>query len=191
MADRDELLSHSYDGIQEYDNDLPRWWVWLFVLTIVWGVWRVVYYHMGPGLLQEEQLAVSMEALEKQRAAHAPASVKPVGEAELLAMAKDSTTLAAGKTLYEANCFACHLQQGQGLVGPNLTDEYWIHGGTIGQIHTVIAEGVPDKGMIAWKEKFTPEEINAVTAFIWTLRGTNPPNPKKPEGELVPFEPVE
>ena len=191
MAERDELLSHNYDGIQEYDNDLPKWWVWLFILTLVWGGWRVFYYHMGPGLLQEERLTVSMEELDAVRKQHAPARTRPISELDLLALVDDPVSLEAGKKLYDANCIACHQQQGQGLVGPNLTDQYWIHGGKILDLHRVITEGIPEKGMIAWKEKFTPKQISAVTAFIWTLRGTNPPNPKKAEGDLVPFEPKE
>lgn len=191
MADRDELLSHNYDGIQEYDNDLPKWWVWLFILTVVFGVVRVAYYHMGPGLLQEERLAKSMAELEQKRAEAAPAKPVEVSEKSLLALAASDEAVAEGKKLYDINCFACHLQQGQGLVGPNLTDEYWIHGGSITEVRTVISEGIPEKGMIAWKDKFTPEQISAVTAFIWNLRGTNPPNPKKAEGKLVPHKPQE
>ena len=80
---------------------------------------------------------------------------------------------------------ACHAQQGQGLVGPNLTDDYWIHGGLISDLRTVILNGVPEKGMLSWRGILKDEEINAVTAYVWTLHGTNPPNPKKPEGELV------
>lgn len=185
MAERDELLDHNYDGIQEYDNDLPRWWIWLFVLTVVWGVWRVLYYHGGPGLLQEEQLAQSMDELQKIRAEHAPKHSAPADDsAALFALTKDPAAVEAGKGIFAANCIACHMTAGQGLIGPNLTDSYWLHGGKITDIQAVVTNGVPEKGMIAWKEKLTPEQIRSVTAYVWTLHGTNPPNPKQSEGAL-------
>jgi cytochrome c oxidase cbb3-type subunit 3 len=185
MADKDELLSHNYDGIEEYDNDLPRWWIWLFWVTIAFGVFRVGYYHFGPGKLQEERLVDSMAELEAIRAAHRPPAGKEVGPEQLLALVNDPSRLEEGKKVYAANCIACHLDQGQGLVGPNLTDSYWIHGGTISDIQKVVINGVPEKGMVPWKEILTADQINAVTAYIWTLHGTNPPNPKAPQGELV------
>ncbi len=185
MADRDELLSHNYDGIQEFDNDLPKWWIWLFILCIVWGVWRVGYYHFGPGLLQEESLAVSMAELEEIRAAAAPAEGEGVSEDTLLALASDNEATQAGSAIFTANCMACHLQ-GQGLVGPNLTDDYWIHGGTLSDIYEVIENGVLEKGMIAWKERLSAEQMAQVTAYVWTLHGKELPNPKAPQGELVP-----
>lgn len=184
MAEKDELLSHNYDGIQEYDNDLPRWWVWLFILTVVWGAWRVGYYHFGPGMMQEERLAVAMAEHEKIREAAAPASDAFGSNEQLLALVNDAEALSEAETLWNANCVACHLQ-GQGLVGPNLTDNYWLHGGEPKDIYKVIVEGVPEKGMISWKDKFSPERMAALTAYVWTLHGKELPNPKAPQGELV------
>lgn len=184
MAERDEKLSHNYDGIEEYDNDLPRWWVWLFWLTIVFAVVRVGYYHFGPGKLQFEQLADSMAELEEIRAAATPIGGETVNDEVLLALAKKEDVVSQGSEIYTANCLACHAPQGQGLVGPNLTDNYWIHGGSPTDIHRIIVEGVPEKGMVPWKDILNPEQIRAVTAYVWTLHGTNPPNPKDPEGEL-------
>lgn len=185
MAERDELLSHNYDGIQEYDNDLPKWWVWLFWLTIAFSVFRVGYYHFGPGLLQEEELEVAMADLEARRAAARPKDGAAFGEQQLLALVSNETVLAEGKKIYGTSCAACHLDQGQGLVGPNLTDDYWLHGGTLVDIQNVIINGVPEKGMVPWKDILSAEQIRAVTAFVWTLHGTNPPNPKAPQGEEV------
>lgn len=185
MAEKDELLSHDYDGIQEYDNDLPKWWVWLFVFTILAGVWRVVYYHFGPGELQYASLERSMSELQEIRDANATPVVNEGRADVLLAAVNDAEVVQAGKALYDVNCVACHMPQGQGLVGPNLTDDYWIHGGELKDIRRIIVEGVPAKGMISWKERFNSEEIDSLVAYLWTLQGTNPPNAKKPEGELV------
>ncbi|MCB0323327.1 MAG: c-type cytochrome [Bdellovibrionales bacterium] len=186
MAEKDELLDHDYDGIQEYDNDLPRWWIALFWLTIAFAVVRVGYYHFGPGLLQEERLAVDMAALEEVRSAHQP--VVSAGNADsLLALVSDADALAKGQEVFTTKCLACHGPQAQGLVGPNLTDDYWIHGGALTDLKRVVVEGVPEKGMIAWGALMPESEINAVVAYIRSLRGTNPPNPKQPEGALVEF----
>jgi cytochrome c oxidase cbb3-type subunit 3 len=184
MAERDELLSHEYDGIQEYDNDLPRWWVWLFVATVLWGVWRIGYYHFGPGLLQDERLARSMAEHEQVRKAAAVQGGAVIDNQALLSLVSDKNAMSAGESIWNSNCVACHLQ-GQGLVGPNLTDDYWVHGGEPKDIYQVISDGVPEKGMISWKEKLSPQQISQVTMYVWTLHGKELPNPKKPEGEKV------
>ena len=188
MADKDELLDHDYDGIQEYDNDLPRWWVNIFWLTALFAVVRVGYYHFGPGLLQYQRLAVEMSELEATRAASAAKAGAGVSvtEAGLLALTKDTAALKKGAEVFTAKCVACHLEHGQGLVGPNLTDDYWIHGGKLMDMHKVVTAGVLDKGMLAWKGVISDDEINSVVAYIWTLHGTNPPNPKAPQGDLAP-----
>lgn len=180
MADKDELLNHNYDGIQEYDNDLPKWWIWLFVITIVFGVWRTVYYHFGSGLLQEERLAKSMEELNQLKNSKQP----PPSQNNIVLALDDKNKIEEGKAIYAANCVACHLDHGQGLVGPNLTDNYWIHGGKAEDILKVISEGVLDKGMLPWKDRFNADQLQALTAFVWSLNGTNPPNPKPAQGDL-------
>lgn len=179
----DELTQHEYDGIQEYNNSLPLWWVGLFLITIIFAVGYFIYYEFGPGLSQEQLLALELKAEALKEASKPKVSA---GESELLALISNSEALAKGKEVYVAKCLACHLTQGQGLVGPNLTDDYWIHGGKISDIKNVVTNGVLEKGMLAWKTMMSEQEINAVTAYIWTLHGTNPPNPKAPQGELVP-----
>ena len=108
-------------------------------------------------------------------------------EANLLALT-DESSLVAGKDVFQTNCAVCHLSQGQGLVGPNLTDEYWIHGGSYADIVRIVTEGVPAKGMISWKTQISKQQIFEVSSYIMTLKGTNPPNPKAPEGEK--YEPA-
>ena len=183
--EKDLVLEHEADGIKELDNLLPRWWVWLFYITIVFSVIYMIYYHVaGAGRLQdakyEQEMARAEEALAAQQAA------VPRG-ALLQALPEDpstnATVLARGQTVYTANCVACHLDQGQGLVGPNLTDVYWIHDGSFKGTVRTINEGVPAKGMISWKAVLSQDDIYAVASYIYTLRGSRPPNPKAPEGE--------
>ncbi len=184
--EQDKLLGSFYDGIQEYDNDLPRWWLWLFYGTIIFAVVYVGYYHLGSGLSQEEELAVKMAAINESKKVAAATQKDAALDADgLLALAGKAEIVAKGKETFTVKCVACHNAQGQGLVGPNLTDNYWIHGGKITDIRNVIEVGVAAKGMIPWKGLLSDDEINAVTAFIWSIKGSNPPNPKEPQGEKV------
>lgn len=182
--DRDRLLDHDYDGIQEYDNDLPRWWLSLFIVTVIWSGIYAVWFHSRA--TPTERLAAEMQELESLRAAQAAARPAPASEESLLALASDAATLKRGSEIYAAKCLACHGAAGEGLVGPNLTDDYWIHGASISDIKHIVLEGVLDKGMIAWKAMMSGEEIDTVVAFVWSLHGTNPPNAKAPQGEHAP-----
>lgn len=183
----DELLDSNYDGIEEYDNDLPRWWLWLFYITIIIAPIYIWYWHMGPGLLPHAQLEVDMKELAEIRARFAgevQAAQGAQDEQSLLAFAADSASIAAGAKIFSEKCLPCHGAKGEGLIGPNLTDDRWIHGGKIVDIQRVIREGVPEKGMISWKEVMKSDEINQAVAFIWSIRNTNVPG-KAPEGEPV------
>lgn len=185
MTKQDQLLDHDSDGIKEYDNDLPRWWVWLFWITIIVSPIYAYWFH---GVLDstEERLAQAMSEIESKRVAQGTSSgTSAVSEESLLALVSDKSALAKGSELFATRCAACHQAQGQGLIGPNLTDKHWIHGGKIADIRRVVSEGVPEKGMLSWKTMLSADEMNAVTAYVWTLRGSNPPNPKAPEGQLV------
>lgn len=183
MKKEDELLSHNYDGIQEYDNSLPRWWRWLFYITIVISGVYVTFFHFGPGKSQEQLLASEMQAVAKARLA----ASGEVTEEELLAALKPAN-IELGKGVFQTRCLACHGAQGQGLVGPNLTDDFWIHGGKLVEIRKTIREGVPAKGMIAWKDSMTEAEVRAVVMYIRSIRGTNPPGAKAAEG--APYAPL-
>lgn len=182
MADQsdDKLLDHSYDGIQEFDNPMPRWWVWVFWATIVFSV---AYYFLpapfgeGPGMIAEYEASVAKAAAaQPQQVAAGPT------DDELRQLATNRAALADGKAVYDANCAACHRADGGGLIGPNLTDDAWIHGGSPTQVHHTIAVGVLAKGMPPWERILRPEQLNNVTAYVLSLQGTNPPNPKAPEG---------
>jgi cytochrome c oxidase cbb3-type subunit 3 len=185
MKKQDELLDHNYDGIQEYDNDLPKWWVYLFWITIIWSVGYVFWFHSPSTPTPEERLAAGLQELEQMRPKQTGGdAVAGDSDESLLKLVSNAEMISKGLEIYTGKCLACHAQGGAGLVGPNLADNYWIHGGKPTQIKKVIVEGVPEKGMISWKAMMSDQEINAVVAYIWSLHGTTPPNAKAPQGEL-------
>lgn len=180
-------FDHDYDGIRELDNSLPPWWVWLFYLTIIWGVGYMVYYHFSDmGVNQETEYLMAMEAGEEQKTKFLASQANAVDENSVVYL-DDAASLEEGKSIYMANCAACHGNNGEGTVGPNFTDKYWIHGGGIKNIFSTIKYGVPEKGMISWKTQLRPAAMQKVASYIMALEGTNPPNPKAPEGQL--YEP--
>ena len=176
----DKLVSgHEYDNIRELDNNLPMWWTGLFILTIVFAVIYVLRYHViktAPS--QEEEYENEIVAAGQAF----PASTVAVIDTTNIKQQNDQGSLSSGKAIWDKNCVVCHLAQGQGLVGPNLTDEYWIHGCKFQDIFKTITEGVPEKGMISWKNQLSPDQIKMVASFVMTLKGTHPPNPKPPQG---------
>lgn len=182
-GDRDRLLSHAYDGIEEYDNPLPGWWVWIFWATIIFSVGYWAYYQMGPG----PSVVAVYEAEMREAAARQPVApaAGTVSDQTLRALEKNAAAIAQGKAIFAGKCVPCHGDRGQGIVGPNLTDDYWIHGGRPSEIYRTITEGVPEKGMVPWKTQLSAEEIAAVSAYVLSLRGTKPPNAKPPEGQQV------
>ncbi len=184
MSERkDELLDSSYDGIQEYDNDLPRWWLALFAITVIIGAMYAWYIHGMNTPTDQEVLTREMEALTAKRIAIEQANApKAAGADQLRAIAENPEHVGKGKEIFLVRCAVCHGQQGEGLVGPNLTDEYWLHGGKIDEIQKTIAMGVPAKGMLAWKGVLSPEEIDDLAVFIWSIRNNNVKG-KAPEGE--------
>jgi cytochrome c oxidase cbb3-type subunit III len=178
------LLDHEYDGIQEYDNPLPAWWVWTFVATIVFTPLYVLHFHWGKGDLVAAEYQRDVDAYNAAEAARALAG-GPVTEASLLAMSHDAPTVEAGATLFRTNCVACHGDRAEGRIGPNLTDGYWLHGGTLLEIQRTITEGVPDKGMLAWGKTLAPEDVKRLAAYVGSLRGLDVPGPLGPQGSRV------
>lgn len=180
QPDGDRLLDHEYDGIQEYDNPMPRWWLYIFWGTIVWSV--LYWFNMpgigvGKGTIADYDASVAAAAAEFPQ----PASTGP-DVAALVAMSTDPAALAAGKTVFQAYCAACHAADGGGVIGPNLTDAFWIHGGSPAQVYTTVHDGVLSKGMPAWGQSLKPDEVTAVVAYVISLQGTTPASPKPPEG---------
>lgn len=180
------LTGHTYDGIKEYDNPMPGWWVWTFWATIVFAVFYVPAVHFWD-LIDDygDNLAAETAALTDVRAAFAAANPSfDVDEASLQAFVDDESAVLAGATVYAASCAACHGNAGQGLIGPNLADAYWVHGGSNVAIYSVITEGVLAKGMPGWEASLTAEQRAQLVAYIRSLEGTDPPGAKAPEGDL-------
>ncbi len=178
------MLDHEYDGIRELDNNLPPWWVWMFYTTIIWSFVYLVYYHVLPyGLSQSEEYVAEVEQAEADKAAFLAMAKDRVDENTVEILTGESD-LAAGKAIYVANCQQCHAADGGGGVGPNFTDEYWLHGGGIKNIFSTVKYGVPAKGMIAWESQLRPVQMAQVASYILTLQGTTPAEPKEPQGEI-------
>lgn len=177
------LIDHQYDGIQEYDNPMPRWWLGTFYVTIVFSalyLFNIGPIGIGPGRIGEYDAAVARAAAE-----HPP--TPPGGDSsptELAALVNDPAAVAEGKQLFATNCAACHAADGGGNIGPNLTDAYWLHGGAIDAMYKTVRVGVMAKGMPGWEKLLKPAQLDRVVAFVYSLRGTTPAKPKAPEGVL-------
>ena len=179
----DVLLDHDYDGIKELDNALPPWWKYGFYITIVVAFVYLLNFHVfGIGKNPTEEYNAEMEKARIEKEIYEASNKDKVDENNV-PMA-DAAGLKAGEKLFELNCVACHLKSGGGNVGPNLTDDYWLHKGSLNDIYHTIKVGYPDKGMQSWSNQFTPKEISYLASYIKTLRGTNPPGAKAPQGDL-------
>jgi len=182
--EKDILLDHNYDGIQELDNSLPPWWKYGFYLTIIVGCIYIYRFHVAnSGLSQQEEYIAEMQQGEEEKAAYLAHSANNVDE-NTVQLLKDPASLSEGHELFVKNCAACHLADGGGTVGPNLTDEYWIHGGGVKEIFKSIKYGWQDKGMKSWKDDLSPKQIQLLASFIRSLKGTHPAVPKAPQGDI-------
>lgn len=181
----DILLDHDYDGIHELDNHLPPWWKYLFYFTIAFGVVYMVdrhVLHISPTQAEEYENAMAQAAEEAAIRQASMGEQATIDEANI-EFTDDPAALGNGEKIYQRQCAACHRQDGGGSIGPNLTDEFWIHGGSMVDIYNTVKVGVPDKGMISWESTLSPVDMRDVSAYIMTLQGTNPANPKAPQGE--------
>ena len=180
--EKDLIMEHEFDGIQELDNPTPAWFMYLFYATIAFAVCYLLVYHvfdLAPLQYQEYKNEVAVADAAKK--AFLSKEANRVDE-NTVKLTTDATAIADGKTIFMANCLACHGAQGQGIVGPNLTDEYWIHGSKISDIFKTIKYGVLAKGMPVWEKQLSAKQIADVANYVKTLAGTNPPNPKAPQG---------
>lgn len=179
------ILDHNYDGIKELDNDLPPWWLYGFYISIIFAAVYLLRYHVfsGPSQIDEleTELAEAKTAIEIYKK-----TAKDLVDVNTVTQLTEVADIAAGKKIFETNCVACHMADGGGGIGPNLTDQHWILGGDIKSIFKTVSEGGRSgKGMIAWKAQLKPLEMAQVASYVLTFQGTTPANPKDAEGELM------
>tara|TARA_R110000765_G_scaffold103334_8_gene192675 strand:- start:4024 stop:4917 length:894 start_codon:yes stop_codon:yes gene_type:complete len=183
-AEGEIILDHNYDGIRELDNNLPPWWVYLFYASIVFAVVYLVRFHIYNDYTQDEEYAQEVATAQLEIDEYKK-TAKGLVDANTVELLTDASDLNAGKLIFESNCVACHMADGGGGIGPNLTDQNWILGGGIKNVFHTISEGGRDgKGMIAWKQSLKPVEIAQVASYVLTFEGTTSANPKAAEGEI-------
>ncbi|MBT8298632.1 MAG: c-type cytochrome [Maribacter sp.] len=178
------ILDHNYDGIRELDNELPPWWVWMFYATIIFGVVYLVRFHIygdyDQALEYEQEVAAATLEIEEYKK-----TAKGLVDASTVELLTEASDLSAGKAIFESSCVVCHMADGGGGIGPNLTDDNWILGGGIKNVFNTISEGGRDgKGMVAWKQTLKPLEMAQVASYLLQFQGTTPANPKAPEGDI-------
>ncbi len=179
----DVMLDHDYDGIRELDNALPPWWKYGFYITIAVGFVYLLNFHVlgnGKNPTQEYAAEMNQARIEKELF---EANNKDKIDENNVPMA-DETGLAKAKDIFNTKCWSCHGKLGEGGAGPNFTDDYWIHKGSLNDIYRSIKAGYPEKGMQSWATDYTPKEMSFLASYIKTLRGTNPPGAKAPQGDL-------
>lgn len=183
-ANSDQLLDHEYDGIREYDNPMPGWWIAIFWGSFVFALGYIFHYHVsGRGTSIAD--AHAAEVAEAARVQAQRALGETVSEEGLGKLMADATMMADAKALFGQRCTPCHGDQGQGVIGPNLTDDHWLHGDTLLDIHKTVSEGVPAKGMPSWRMQLSAIQVRELAAFVGTLRGKNVPG-KPAEGAVPP-----
>jgi cytochrome c oxidase cbb3-type subunit 3 len=178
-------LGHEYDGIRELNNRLPPWWLYGFYATILFSViylWRYHVSHSAP--LSGEELKIALQKGEEEKAAYLAKAANNVDE-NTVAFIKDPAALQSGEAIFKQTCKTCHGEKGEGnQVGPNLTDDYWLHGGSIKDIFKTIKYGYTEKGMQSWKDQYSPVQIAQLASYIQSIKGSNPPNARAPQGDL-------
>ena len=179
----DVLLDHDYDGIKELDNALPPWWKYGFYITVVVAVIYIFNFHVFEyGKNPEQEYLAEMEQGKKMEEAYKAKTKNLVDENNVVIA--DAAGIAEGEKLFKQSCVACHGQNGEGGIGPNLTDEYWLHGGAMNDIYKTIKLGYPDKGMQSWESMFTPVQMKDLASYVKSIKGTKPANAKAPQGEV-------
>lgn len=178
------ILDHNYDGIQELDNNLPPWWVYLFYGCVIFAGIYLVRFHMLGAENQAKEYDTEVKHAQLAIEAYKKANPNLI-DADNVVLLTEDADIQAGKEIYQANCVACHAPDGGGGIGPNLTDNHWILGGGIKNIFKTVTEGGREgKGMVPWKGTLSAKQRQQVSSYIVTLQGTEPMAPKEPQGDL-------
>lgn len=178
------ILDHNYDGIKELDNSLPPWWLYGFYISIIFGAIYLLRFHVFDGANQFDELDTELAEAKASVEAYKK-TAKDLVDFNTVTLLTDASDLNAGKAIFETTCVACHMADGGGGIGPNLTDKYWILGGDVNHVFKTISEGGRSgKGMVAWKTQLKPAQIAQVASYVLSLQGTTPANPKEPQGDL-------
>lgn len=187
MSIKDVETNHDYDGIREFDNPLPRWWLLTFYGAVVFSVGYWFYYHtLAVGELPMVSYQNEIEAADKLEAAREQNSLS---EDQLVALARDRDLVQRGAAVFKQNCVACHGERGQGVIGPNLTDAYWLHGSKGKEIFKVVSNGILEKGMPSWRPVLGASKVKEATAYVLSLKGRNEPG-KPPQGQTDDGKPA-
>ena len=192
MAANDDKVLHELDGIQEYDNPLPGWLMAIWWGSLLFAILYLAFYALsfGEGTMEAEYRSAAAKDLAATQAWFDANPVVPPTPAVLLAGALDAAVLEKGAARFARTCAPCHGEHAQGLIGPNLTDESWIHGGQVEQVFQSVVKGWPAKGMPPWGRAIPPQEIASLVSYVRSLQGSNPANAKAPEGDRVAPEPL-
>lgn len=192
MAEYEDKVLHELDGIKEYDNPMPGWLMAIWWGSLIFSAAYLIFYALsfGEGSMESEYRAETQSALTSVQSYFDANPLVPPSPAQLLAGARDPAVIEAGHARFTRSCASCHGPAAQGLIGPNLTDDRWIHGGSVEQIFQSVAKGWPAKGMPPWGRAMKPEELSAVVSFVRSIQGSNPPNAKAPEGDVFAPEPM-
>jgi cytochrome c oxidase cbb3-type subunit 3 len=192
MAEYEDKVLHELDGIKEYDNPMPGWLMAIWWGSLIFAAAYLIFYALsfGEGSMEAEYRGETQRDLAAVQAYFDANPLVPPSPAELLAGAKDPAVLEMGASRFARSCAPCHGPSAQGLIGPNLTDDRWIHGGSVEQIFQTVAKGWPPKGMPPWGRALKPEELAALVSYVRSLQGSNPPNAKPGEGDPVAPEPI-
>lgn len=191
MSERksDNLLDHDFDGIQEYDNPAPTWWHLVFLATAVFSAFYFVFFHIGPLIGTNGWTlaqAYDTDMSENLKLRFAEIGQLKSDEATLLEYMGKPDWLAVGASVYKANCKACHADNGSGLVGPNLTDDYYKNVKQLADLAKVVENGAANGSMPAWRSRLHPNEIVLVSAYVAKLRGQNLPGPRVAGDSEIP-----
>ncbi|HEX8027007.1 MAG TPA: c-type cytochrome [Vicinamibacterales bacterium] len=192
MKPYDDKVLHELDGIKEYDNPMPGWLMAIWWGSLLFAAAYLIFYALsfGEGTLEAEYRRETQRALSDVQAYFNANPIVPPSPASLLAGAGNPAVVDAGAARFARSCAACHGDHAQGLIGPNLTDDRWLHGGSVEQIFQTVAKGWPAKGMPPWGRAVRPDELSALVSYVRSLQGSKPVNPRPAEGEPFVPEPV-